>query len=68
MLLDSDEDREQGTESEKIQPTAIDIDLDLSALANARKWVACSVISFLMHWSSSNIILIFSRFWAHKNL
>ena len=37
MLLDSDEEREEGAESEKMRPLAIDIDLDLSALANARK-------------------------------
>ncbi|KAB7495844.1 Nuclear export mediator factor Nemf [Armadillidium nasatum] len=38
MLLDSDEEREHGTESEKMRPMAVDINLDLSALANARRY------------------------------
>ncbi|MCL4130407.1 UNVERIFIED_CONTAM: hypothetical protein GTU68_067007, partial [Idotea baltica] len=38
MLLDSDEEREPGTESEKMRPMAVDINLDLSSLANARKY------------------------------
>ncbi|CAL4114173.1 unnamed protein product [Meganyctiphanes norvegica] len=38
LLLDSDEEREEGNESGKTRPMSIDIDLDLSALANARKY------------------------------
>lgn len=38
LLLDSDEEREEGHESGKTRPMAIQIDLDLSALANARKY------------------------------
>lgn len=36
-LLDSDEEREEGTDSTKLRPTTVEIDLDLSAFANARK-------------------------------
>uniref|UniRef100_A0A2P2I4N3 Nuclear export mediator factor NEMF n=1 Tax=Hirondellea gigas TaxID=1518452 RepID=A0A2P2I4N3_9CRUS len=38
ILLDSDEEREEGQESDKLRPTTLDIDLDLSAHANARKF------------------------------
>lgn len=38
LLLDSDEEREEGNDSGKNRPMAIQIDLDLSALANARKY------------------------------
>ena len=37
MFLDSDEEREEGCDSNKMRPMAVDIDLDLSAMANARK-------------------------------
>lgn len=42
MFLDSDEEREEGTESEKMRPMAVDINLDLSAHANARRQVCQS--------------------------
>ncbi|KAK7079903.1 hypothetical protein SK128_022376, partial [Halocaridina rubra] len=38
LLLDSDEEREEGCESSKMRPMAVEIDLDLSAMANARKY------------------------------
>ncbi|XP_066952776.1 ribosome quality control complex subunit NEMF [Macrobrachium rosenbergii] len=38
MFLDSDEEREEGCESTKMRPMAVEIDLDLSAMANARKY------------------------------
>ncbi|ROT82833.1 Serologically defined colon cancer antigen 1-like protein [Penaeus vannamei] len=36
LLLDSDEEREEGHESTKMRPMAVEIDLDISAMANAR--------------------------------
>ncbi|KAF2368485.1 protein of unknown function DUF3441 [Trinorchestia longiramus] len=39
-FLDSDEEREEGQESSKLRPTSIEIDLDLSAYANATKYYA----------------------------
>ena len=36
--LDSDEEREEGADTSKLRPTTVDIDLDLSAHANARRW------------------------------
>ena len=44
MFLDSDEEREEGTESDKMRPLAVDINLDLSALANARRYFIYVVI------------------------
>ncbi|XP_068212813.1 ribosome quality control complex subunit NEMF-like [Palaemon carinicauda] len=38
MFLDSDEEREEGCDSNKMRPMAVEIDLDLSAMANARKY------------------------------
>lgn len=38
LFLDSDEEREEGCESTKMRPMAVDIDLDLSAMANARRY------------------------------
>lgn len=39
LLLDSDEEREEGNESTKMRPLMVEIDLDLSAMANARRCV-----------------------------
>lgn len=46
MFLDSDEEREEGNESTKMRPMMVEIDLDLSAMANARRcvFVICKVI------------------------
>lgn len=38
LLLDSDEEREEGNESTKMRPMMVEIDLDLSAMANARRY------------------------------
>ncbi|KAG0710660.1 Nuclear export mediator factor Nemf [Chionoecetes opilio] len=38
LFLDSDEEREEGNESTKMRPMMIEIDLDLSAMANARRY------------------------------
>lgn len=38
ILLDSDEEREEGNDSTKMRPMTVDIDLDLSAMANARRY------------------------------
>ncbi|XP_076044571.1 nuclear export mediator factor NEMF homolog Clbn [Oratosquilla oratoria] len=38
FLLDSDEEREEGHNSEKMRPMPVDIQLDKSALANARRY------------------------------
>lgn len=38
-MLDSDEEREEGNESTKMRPMMVEIDLDLSAMANARRCI-----------------------------
>lgn len=38
LFLDSDEEREEGNESTKMRPMMVEIDLDLSAMANARRY------------------------------
>lgn len=38
LLLDSDEEREEGNDSTKMRPMTLDIDLELSAMANARRY------------------------------
>ncbi|XP_045605121.2 ribosome quality control complex subunit NEMF isoform X1 [Procambarus clarkii] len=38
ILLDSDEEREEGNDSTKMRPMTVDIELELSAMANARKY------------------------------
>ena len=43
LFLDSDEEREEGNESTKMRPMMIEIDLDLSAMANARRCVSVYV-------------------------
>ncbi|KAG7169666.1 Nuclear export mediator factor Nemf-like, partial [Homarus americanus] len=38
LFLDSDEEREEGNDSTNMRPITVDIDLELSAMANARKY------------------------------